>query len=136
MPWVTRLNHGTGIRAIAGPDQVVVHGDVPLHGHDLTTVADFTVEPGQHERFAMRHGPSEHQPPHPPNADTALAETEAWWQSWSARCTYHGPYRDIVQRSLLTLKALSYEPTGGIVAAATTSLPEQPGGERNWDYRF
>jgi len=136
IPWVTRLNHGTGIRAVAGPDQVVLHSDVPLQGHDFMTIAEFTVEAHRRVRFAMAHGASELPSPVPPDAERALDETEAWWNGWAGRCTYHGQWRDIVQRSLLTLKALSYEPTGGIVAAPTTSLPEKPGGQRNWDYRF
>jgi GH15 family glucan-1,4-alpha-glucosidase len=136
VPWVTRLNHGSGIRAIAGPDQVVLHSDVKLHGKALTTVASFTAEAGHRSRFALIHAASHLPLPVPPNADQALEETEASWASWSGRCTYRGSYRDEVQRSLLTLKALSYYPTGGIVAAPTTSLPERLGGSRNWDYRF
>ena len=136
VPWVTRLNHGTGIRAVAGPDQVVLHSDVRLHGRDLTTVADFSVAAGQRLRFSLAHGLSHLPSPVPPDADHAVQEAEAFWTAWSARCTYHGPWREQVLRSLLTLKALSYQPTGGIVAAPTTSLPEQPGGPRNWDYRY
>ena len=136
VPWVTRLNHGSGIRAIAGPDQVVLQSDIKLHGRAMTTVASFTAEAGRRTRFTLTHAASHLPMPVPPNADEALEETAASWTSWSGRGTYRGSYRDEVQRSLLTLKALSYYPTGGIVAAPTTSLPEQLGGSRNWDYRF
>jgi GH15 family glucan-1,4-alpha-glucosidase len=136
VPWVTRLNHGSGIRAIAGPDQVVLHSEIKLHGKAMTTVASFVAQAGHRTRFALTHAASHLPQPVPPDADKALEDTEAAWTSWSGRGTYRGSYRAEVQRSLLTLKALSYYPTGGIVAAPTTSLPEQPGGSRNWDYRF
>ncbi|HEY4041210.1 MAG TPA: glycoside hydrolase family 15 protein [Rhodopila sp.] len=136
IPWVTRLNHGTGILAVAGPDQVALKSDVKLHGKDMTTVASFTAEPNQRTRFVLTHAASHLAVPNPPDADWALDETEASWTGWSSRCKYRGAYRAEVQRSLLTLKALSYQPTGGIVAAPTTSLPEQPAGARNWDYRY
>jgi GH15 family glucan-1,4-alpha-glucosidase len=136
VPWVTRLNHGSGIRAVAGPDQVVLRSDVKLRGHAMTTVAQFTAEAGQRAGFVLTHGPSHLDPPVPPDAGKALDDAEACWTEWSGRCTYQGSYRAEVNRSLLTLKALSYHPTGGIVAAPTTSLPEEPGGPRNWDYRY
>lgn len=136
VPWVTRLNHGSGIRAIVGPNQVVLQSDVKLHGRAMTTVATFQADAGQRTRFVMTHAASHLPMPVPPNADQALDETDAVWTGWSGRCTYRGDYREQVQRSLLTLKALSYYPTGGIVAAPTTSLPETPGGARNWDYRY
>jgi GH15 family glucan-1,4-alpha-glucosidase len=136
VPWVTRLNHGSGIRAIAGPDQVVLQSDIKLHGKAMTTVASFTTEAGHRTRFVLSHAASHLPMPTAPNADQALKDTDDAWSSWTGRGTYRGVYRDEVQRSLLTLKALSYYPTGGIVAAPTTSLPEQPGGERNWDYRY
>ncbi len=136
VPWVTRLNHGGGILAVAGPDQVVLKSDVALHGRGMTTVAAFTTAAGQRTRFVLTHAASHLPVPVPPDADAALAEAEAVWSGWSARGTYRGTYRAEVQRSLLTLKALSYYPTGGIVAAPTTSLPEQAGGNRNWDYRY
>ena len=136
VPWVTRLNHGSGILAVAGPDQVVLKSDVKLHGKDMTTIAGFTAEAGKRMRFVLTHAPSHLSVPVPPDAEAALDDTDAAWRSWSGRCTYHGSYRPEVQRSLLTLKALSYYPTGGIVAAPTTSLPEQLGGSRNWDYRY
>ena len=136
VPWVTRLSHGGGIKAVAGPDQVILHSDIKLHGKAMTTVASFTAEPASRTRFVLTHAASHLAQPVPPQADRALEDTASAWTEWSGRCTCHGPYRTEVQRSLLTLKALSYAPTGGIVAAPTTSLPEQPGGSRNWDYRF
>ena len=136
IPWVTRLNHGSGIRAIAGPDQVVLNSDIKLHGKAMTTVASFTAENGRRTRFVLRHGASHLPLPVPPLADQALDDTDAMWSAWSGRGKYRGSYYEEVQRSLLTLKALSYYPTGGIVAAPTTSLPEKLGGSRNWDYRF
>ncbi|HET8997653.1 MAG TPA: glycoside hydrolase family 15 protein [Acetobacteraceae bacterium] len=136
IPWVTRLPHRNGVRAVAGRHQVVVHSDVPLHGEDMTTKARFTVRSGQRVRFVMTHAPSHIEPPEPPGPDAALQQTEAWWTAWTRRCTHQGEWREAVHSSLITLKALTYAPTGGIVAAPTTSLPEQPGGARNWDYRF
>jgi GH15 family glucan-1,4-alpha-glucosidase len=136
VPWVTRNDHGHGIRAIAGPDQVLLRSDVPLYGRHMRTVGDFAVAKGERVRFALTRAPSHQQPPEPLDAEKALAESEAEWVAWSDRCTYRGEWSDAVHRSLLTLKALSFAPTGGIVAAPTTSLPEKPGGTRNWDYRF
>ncbi len=136
VPWVTSLKQHTGLRAIAGPDVVVLHSGVRLHGHKLTTISEFTVTAGQRIPFALSHGQSHLPDPVVPEPDAALEEIEAGWSAWSMRCTYKGEWRDAVHRSLLTLKALTYHPTGGIVAAPTTSLPELPGGERNWDYRF
>jgi GH15 family glucan-1,4-alpha-glucosidase len=136
VPWVTRLQHGYGMRAIAGPDQVVLHSDVPVQGRRLTTVAEFTVSAGQQVRFVLAYGPSHEDPPVPPEAKQAVSDSEAGWTTWCARGRYAGEWQDVVQRSLITLKALSYQPTGGIVAAPTTSLPEKLGGKRNWDYRF
>jgi GH15 family glucan-1,4-alpha-glucosidase len=136
VPWVTRLNHHTGLRAIAGPDLVLLQSGVRLRGERLTTVADFTVAAGERIPFVMVHGQSHLPDPVVQHAETALEETEAGWTAWSTRCAYRGEWGDAVRRSLLTLKALTYYPTGGIVAAPTTSLPERLGGERNWDYRF
>ena len=134
VPWVTR--HGTaGLRAIAGPDMVVLHTDVALHGEDLTSVADFTIHEGESKSFSLSWRPSHKAPPDPVDAAVALRETERYWRDWSSRCRYQGEFREPVLRSLLTLKALTYGPTGGIVAAPTTSLPEEIGGLRNWDYR-
>ena len=135
VPWVSRLDDGS-LRVIAGPDMVVLRSKVSLHGSGLTTVGDFTVAEGESISFTLTWGPS-HQPPAPGvEPFEALAETERFWTTWASRCTYRGDFRDAVLRSLLTLKALTYAPTGGIVAAPTTSLPEAIGGERNWDYRF
>ncbi|MEJ0020478.1 MAG: glycoside hydrolase family 15 protein [Acetobacteraceae bacterium] len=136
VPWVTRLHRGTGFRAVAGPDLVVLHSGVQLRGEKLTTIGEFTVSAGQRVPFALSYGLSHMDDPVVPQADAALDEIDAGWQSWSARCVYQGEWREQVQRSLLTLKALTYYPTGGIVAAPTTSLPELPGGQRNWDYRY
>ena len=136
VPWVTQLRQNSGLRAIAGPDVVVLHGGAPLRGERLTTVSDFTVAAGQRVAFTLAHGPSHLPDPTAPDAATALDEIDAGWISWSSRCLYQGEFREQVVRSLLTLKALTYHPTGGIVAAPTTSLPELLGGSRNWDYRF
>jgi GH15 family glucan-1,4-alpha-glucosidase len=134
VPWVRRTDRG--IRAIAGPDQVELQTSVDLRGEGLTTVADFTVVEGQRVPFVLQWQPSQEEPHEPVDAEQACRDTGAWWEAWSARCRYDGPYRSVVRRSLMTLKALTYAPTGGIVPAATTSLPEQLGGMRNWDYRL
>jgi GH15 family glucan-1,4-alpha-glucosidase len=135
VPWVSRLDDGA-LRAIAGPDMVVIRADVPLRGEDLTTVGEFTIGQGEQISFVMTWGPSHLEPPATVNANKALEITEQFWTQWAAKCTYRGKWREPVMRSLLTLKALTYHPTGGIVAAPTTSLPEQLGGVRNWDYRY
>src|SRR6185369_5331053 len=129
VPWVRRTK--TGIRAIAGPDALVVCTPVELHGENLTTVAEFNVRAGEQVPFVMCWQPSTESPYCPVAADEIVRQTEAWWQEWSGRMTYEGPYREQVLRSLITLKALTYAPTGGVVAAATTSLPEQIGSVRN-----
>jgi GH15 family glucan-1,4-alpha-glucosidase len=134
VPWVRRTK--TGIRAIAGPDAVTVCTPVDLHGEELTTVANFTVRAGEQTPFVMCWQPSMESPYCPAAVDEILRQTEAWWRQWSSRTTYRGPYREKLLRSLITLKALTYAPTGGVVAAATTSLPEQIGSVRNWDYRY
>ena len=135
-PWVTRDESGDGIVAIAGPHLVTLRGPVQLRGQELATVASFTVEAGDSVTFVLSHGPSHLGAPARIDGDAALATTTEGWRAWAARCTYEGPWREPVLRSLIVLKALTYAPTGGIVAAPTTSLPEQLGGERNWDYRF
>jgi GH15 family glucan-1,4-alpha-glucosidase len=137
IPWVRRIRTGFGIRAIAGPSLVILRSTVPLEPRPgYVHVAEFTVEAGADELFVLSHGPSHEPVPTTPDPDEALHSTEAFWSDWCSRCTYRGEWREDVQRSLLTLKALTYAPTGGIVAAPTTSLPEQLGGTRNWDYRY
>ena len=136
VPWVTRLAEGSGIQAIAGPEMVVLRTPVALRGEDMVTVATFDVRAGQDVPFVLQHVASHLPLPAPVDPAQALAATDSHWREWSARCTYAGPYHEAVLRSLLTLKALTYSATGGIAAAATTSLPEQLGGGRNWDYRF
>src|SRR6266568_7244264 len=135
VPWVTRLDDQT-LRAIAGPDMIVLRTPVPLVGQNLTTVGEFTVEAGETVPFVLTYSPSHLPPPDPLDPQAALAETEAFWTEWSKRCQPAGRCSDAVLRSLITLKALSYARTGGMIAAPTTSLPEELGGVRNWDYRF
>jgi GH15 family glucan-1,4-alpha-glucosidase len=135
VPWVTRSP--SGLRAIAGPDTLELYSEIPLRGHNMQTTATFDVEAGAIVPFVLSHHPS-HAPRRPPAAPlyTLYHNTEAEWAEWSARSRYDGPYKQHVQRSLCVLKGLTYKPTGGIVAAPTTSLPERIGGERNWDYRL
>jgi len=135
IPWVSRLPDGT-FRAIAGPDMVVLHTPVTLEGKDLTTVGEFEIAEGQTTPFVMTHGFSHLAPPAQIDPQSALTETESFWTSWAERRTPDGDWDDAVVRSLITLKALTYAPTGGMVAAPTTSVPERFGGSRNWDYRF
>jgi GH15 family glucan-1,4-alpha-glucosidase len=135
VPWVNRLPDGT-FRAIAGPDMVVMHTPVDLQGEDLKTVATFEVTAGTTVPLVLTHGPSHLPPPDAIDAEESLAAAEKYWTEWTSRCQSQGKWADAVTRSLITLKALTYTPTGGIVAAPTTSLPEQLGGIRNWDYRF
>lgn len=134
VPWVRRTPRG--IRAVAGPDGLDLVSEVPLRGEGLTTVADFTVAAGETRSFSLAWYPAHREAPPPLEPHAAVRESEAWWRRWAERCTYQGPDRDAVVRSLITLKALIYTPTGGIVAAPTTSLPERLGGVRNWDYRI
>jgi len=135
VPWVSRLPDGT-FRAIAGPDMVVMHTPVALHGENLTTVGTFHVETGSTVPLVLTHGPSHLPPPEAIDVEASLEETEDFWVDWAARNQTRGEWSDAVTRSLITLKALTYAPTGGMVAAPTTSLPEKLGGVRNWDYRF
>jgi len=135
VPWVTRMDDGT-LRAIAGPDMVVLRTTAPLQGEELKTIGDFVVSEGQIVSFVLTYSASHLPPPEPVDAQAALADTEAFWREWSSRCVDVGEWTPAVRRSLITLKALTYRPTGGIVAAPTTSLPEQLGGSRNWDYRY
>ncbi|MBV9095342.1 MAG: glycoside hydrolase family 15 protein [Streptosporangiaceae bacterium] len=134
VPWVQRVPGG--IVAQAGPDAVHLSTPVELHGEELTTVAEFTVQEGASERFGLSWFPSYERPGRTEDAHAALARTQAWWREWSERCTYRGEYREEVLTSLIVLKALTDQVTGAVVAAPTTSLPEDPGGERNWDYRY
>jgi GH15 family glucan-1,4-alpha-glucosidase len=135
IPWVRRCDNGA-LLAISGQDMAVLRTPVATRGEDLTTVAGFEVSDGETIPFVLTYGPSHLPLPKPINPAQALQDTEAFWTDWCSRCTYQGEHRDLVIRSLITLKALTYEPTGGIVAAPTTSLPEKLGGQRNWDYRF
>lgn len=135
IPWVRRTGNGE-LLAISGPDMTVLRTPVQTRGENMTTVADFVVEAGETIPFVLTYGASHREVPAVIDVDQALRDTESFWSDWANRCTYRGPRRDMVIRSLVTLKALTYAPTGGIVAAPTTSLPEKLGGARNWDYRF
>ncbi|MFI6070575.1 glycoside hydrolase family 15 protein [Actinoplanes sp. NPDC051343] len=134
VPWVRR--QGPDLAAIAGPDAVWLRTDVRLHGSDRKTVGDFTVRAGEKVPFVLTHQLSHLPRPRPTDPFEALAGTQRFWRDWIGRSDYDGRWPHEVRRSLLLLKALTYAPTGGILAAATTSLPEQLGGPRNWDYRF
>ena len=135
VPWVR--HHDDMVEAIAGPDRVRLRTPAPTRGKEMSTVSDFTVRAGDRVPFVLTWNPSHESPPKPVDAEHALRDTLRFWTDWAHRGNpVHGPYRDAIKRSLLTLKALTYHPTGGIVAAATTSLPELIGGTRNWDYRY
>ena len=134
VPWVARADGG--LRAVAGPDAMLLRTPVHTHGAGLSTVADFVVDAGESVPFVVTYYASHQQPPRPVEALRAVQDTARWWRHWVAQCTYRGHWHDAVVRSLITLKALTYAPTGGIVAAATTSLPEWIGSVRNWDYRY
>ena len=136
IPWVKKNPDGSGLLAICGPDMTVLRTPIETRGEDLTTVADFEVGAGETVPFVLTYGPSHLPVPAPVDPARALQDTEEFWTEWCGRCSYDGGNRDLVMRSLITLKALTYGPTGGIVAAPTTSLPEKLGGARNWDYRF
>jgi GH15 family glucan-1,4-alpha-glucosidase len=134
IPWV-RTGHG-GLEAIAGPNGLILRTSVKTRGKDLTTVAEFTVKKGERVPFVLTWFASHSEPPKKVTPDHALRDTERYWKKWATRCHPETPWHDAVVRSLIVLKGLTFAPTGGIVAAATTSLPEEIGGVRNWDYRY
>ena len=134
VPWVRHDEHG--IHAVAGPDAAYLVTEAPLRGERMRTISDFTVTAGERIPFVLTWSPSHLGRPRNTDPEAALESTDEFWRHWSGKCRITGPYRDAVMRSLITLKALTYAPTGGIVAAVTTSLPEEIGGTRNWDYRF
>jgi GH15 family glucan-1,4-alpha-glucosidase len=135
VPWVTRLGD-TSLKAIAGPDMVLLRTNVLLKAEGYKHHGAFLVSAGECAAFALAYGASYRPFPEPIDAMKALEETTKGWQEWASQYHTIGRYSDAVVRSLLTLKALTYQPTGGIVAAPTTSLPEVLGGTRNWDYRY
>ncbi|QDY90122.1 glycoside hydrolase family 15 protein [Arthrobacter sp. UKPF54-2] len=134
VPWVRHDEHG--IHAVAGPDAAYLVTEAPLRGEHMQTASDFTIKAGQRVPFVLTWAPSHLGRPRTVDPEAVLEATESFWLQWAAKCQVTGPYRDAVLRSLITLKALTFAPTGGIVAAVTTSLPEELGGERNWDYRY
>jgi GH15 family glucan-1,4-alpha-glucosidase len=134
VPWVHRSQ---GILLLtAGPDTLELSASVAIEGENMHSIAEFSVSAGERESFTLNYRPSHLGIDEAIDAERELTETEARWQEWSGRCTYRGPWHAAVVRSLITLKALTYKPTGGVIAAPTTSLPEWPGGTRNWDYRY
>jgi GH15 family glucan-1,4-alpha-glucosidase len=135
VPWVSRLETGA-LRAIAGPDMVIVNTPVHLRGEDMTTVGDFVINRDETIPFVLSYLPSHKPLDEPFDPMRALSDTETFWRDWSAKCRPAGPWTEAVVRSMITLKALTYAPTGGMVAAPTMGLPEQIGGTRNWDYRY
>jgi GH15 family glucan-1,4-alpha-glucosidase len=135
LPWVRRLADDMRV-AIAGPDALCFRSPVEHRGENMRTIAEFTVRQGERVPFALTWYPSNEDPPDPIDPEQALQDTVDYWTDWVAGCGYDGPWKEAVRRSLIVLKALTYAPTGGIVAAPTTSLPEKIGGERNWDYRY
>src|SRR6185369_11645251 len=136
IPWVTRLPQGNAICAIAGPDMAILRSPVPLEGRAFAHTARFEVRKGDQLPFVLTYGPSHLEMPAKIHPRVALTQTENFWRKWCERCPVQGEWQEPVRRSLITLKALTYAPTGGIVAAPTTSLPEKLGGVRNWDYRY
>ena len=134
IPWVRQAQGG--LEAIAGPDGLILRTPVETRGQDLTTVAEFSVRQGDRIPFVLTWYGSHEEPPEAINPEHALRDTEKFWSEWACQCRYPGPWKEAVVRSLVTLKGLTYAPTGGLVAALTTSLPEEIGGVRNWDYRY
>ena len=134
VPWVRRREQG--LLAVAGPDALFLATPVELVGRNLHTVADFEVGEGDRVPFVLTWYPSNTPPPSQTDAEEALGDTEEFWREWVTDCTHTGRFREPLVRSLVTLKALTYAPTGGMVAAPTASLPESLGGVRNWDYRY
>ena len=135
VPWVRRIDGGTRV-AVAGPDAVCLETPVELHGENMRTIGEFTVSEGERLPFVLTWFPSHHDSLAAVDPEVALQETCSFWGEWLGSCSYGGRWSDAVERSLMVLKAMTYEPTGGIVAAPTTSLPERIGGVRNWDYRY
>ena len=135
VPWVRRIDGGTRL-IVAGPDAFSLRTPAEIHGEDMTTVSEFTLEAGQRFSFVLTWFPSHEIAPDPVDAEAALTETESFWHEWANDCRHRGDYHEEIHQSLMVLKALTYQPTGGIVAAPTTSLPESIGGARNWDYRY
>ena len=134
VPWIITSNGA--MHAIGGPDALALWTSADVRHADGAISAEFTIRAGERTSFVLAWFPSHREPPSPIDAILAIEDTKAWWAQWCARCTYEGPWRDAVLRSLMTLKCLTFAPTGGVVAAATTSLPEWIGGVRNWDYRY
>jgi GH15 family glucan-1,4-alpha-glucosidase len=135
VPWVEPLPEG-GFSAVAGPERVMLRTSALLVAADHRATGEFEISAGQTISFVLAYGPSDQPPPRPVNAERALQNSLGFWRKWSGQCAPAGPWTDTVKRSLIVLKGLTYAPTGGIVAAPTTSLPEQIGGPRNWDYRY
>ncbi len=135
VPWIRRIDART-LLSVGGPDGLVLRSPIVLEPEEMTHAADFTVRAGDRVPFVLTWYPSHEEIPRPVDPEQALIDTETFWRSWIAGCRYDGDYPEAVRRSLIVLKALTYQPTGGIVAAPTTSLPENIGGERNWDYRY
>ena len=136
IPWVLGLKDQSGFEAICGPDRVTIFSTIPLINEHMASTAAFNLGAGQRQVFILVHNESHLDVPAKPDAEQALEDTVTFWEDWSKTSNYEGEWSDAVRRSLITLKALTYAPTGGIVAAATTSLPEQIGSSRNWDYRY
>ncbi len=134
LPWIEEIDDG--VLVVAGPDAMALHTTIAIRLEDAHAVSEFTVGEGERAAFALSWFPSHYDLPHAPDVERAIARNTAWWTEWSSQSRYEGEWQELVQRSLITLKALTYAPTGGIVAAATTSLPEWPGSVRNWDYRY